>query len=101
MQDNAPSHTSSETAAEFKARGIKLVPWPPYSPDLNPIESVWNWMKDYIQKNFPDKMSYDKLRAAVKEAWEAVPEDYLMELLDSMPARCQAVINAKGMYTKF
>lgn len=46
MQDNAPSHHASETIQELKERGIKVISWPPYSPDLNPIESVWNKMKD-------------------------------------------------------
>jgi DDE superfamily endonuclease len=101
MQDNAPSHASADTVKELEERGIKLIKWPPYSPDLNPIESVWDWMKDYIQNHFPEKMSYDALRKAVKEAWDAVPNDYLMELLDSMPDRCKAVIKANGMHTKY
>jgi len=38
-------------------------------------------MKDYIGAHFPDKMGYDQLRNAVKEAWEHVPEEYFIELL--------------------
>jgi hypothetical protein len=46
-------------------------------------------------------MSYDQLRKAVSEAWEAVPDSFLLKLLRSMRERCQAVINANGMHTKY
>ena len=46
MQDNAPGHAAEYTIQELKDRGIPVIEWPPYSPDLNPIEVVWNIMKD-------------------------------------------------------
>ena len=30
---------------------IKLLPLPPYSPELNPVEHVWEWLRDNIFKN--------------------------------------------------
>jgi hypothetical protein len=102
MQDGAPGHAADETLQDLLDRGIVKVEWPPYSPDLNPIETVWNWMKDYIKDNYPqDKMRYDELRKAVKEAWNAVPEEWLIELVRGMKQRCEAVIKANGMYTKY
>jgi hypothetical protein len=103
MQDGAPGHAAQSTLDELRVRGIRFIYWPPYSPDLNPIEAVWNWMKSYIEDKWgPDtRLSYDQLRAAVKEAWDAVPVEFLRELINSMPARCQAVIDAEGGYTKY
>lgn len=101
MQDNSRAHWAAATRAELEARSIRVIDWPAYSPDLNPIEYVWNKMKDYIQEHFPHKMSYDRLREAVKEAWEAIPTSYLEELINSMRDRCQAVIDANGMHTKY
>jgi hypothetical protein len=48
MQDNAPSHRSELTKLNMRARGIVYIPWPVCSADLNLIEHVWNWMKNWI-----------------------------------------------------
>ena len=48
MQDGAGGHSARATIAELNARGIFPVMHPSLSPGLNPIETIWNWMKDYI-----------------------------------------------------
>ena len=101
MQDGAPGHAAGETKAELTERGITVIYWPPFSPDLNPIERVWYIMKNYLQDNFEENMSYDRLRVAVKEAWEKVGEAELEALINSMKERCQAVIDARGYFTKY
>ena len=53
MQDNAPAHASAATMNELRERSITTINWPPFSPDLNPIEHVWGGMKDYIQYHYP------------------------------------------------
>ena len=103
MQDGAPAHSSAFITAELTLRGVRVISWPPYSPNLNLIKIAWNWMKDYIQ----DKWGINKaptpvrLRRYVQEAWEQLPDSYLAELLALMQARYQAVIDANGMYTRF
>ncbi len=102
MQDRAPGHASWYTFDELVNRGIQLIFRPPFSPDLNPIETVWNIMKDWIQDRYGERrLSYDRLRQAGKAAWEAVGQDQLEELIGSMNDRCQAVIDEKGMHTKY
>lgn len=106
MQDGAPGHSASYTQDELHDRGIWPIFWPAFSPDLNPIEAVWNKMKDYIEVQYPDlddgkQYTYDRLRVIVQEAWDRISEEYLQWLIDSMPERCQAVIDAKGGHTKY
>ncbi|RYP16595.1 hypothetical protein DL765_005056 [Monosporascus sp. GIB2] len=102
MHDGAPGHAAEASKQELIDRHIPVMAWPPYSPDLNPIETVWNWMKDYIEDKWglDEKPSYDNLRKYVKEAWEAVPEEWLLDLIKEMPTRCQAVIDAQGGHTR-
>ena len=59
-------------------------------------------MKDWIQDRWEDELrTYNELRAAIQAAWEAIEESYLEELLSTMQARCQAVIDANGMHTQW
>ena len=73
--------------------------WPGNSPDLNPIENCWNWMKDQLQEK---KVTSVKNLIEIKRLWcLATPQDYLRTLSDSMPRRLQAVIDAGGEMTKY
>jgi transposase len=105
MQDGAPGHAARSTIQLLRQEGVTMTDWPPYSPDLNPIENIWNIMKDIIQKKLlnygSENVSYELLRRFVIEAWEEIPQERFDELLDSMPARCQAVIDAHGGHTKW
>lgn len=105
MQDNAPAHKGKVIQADLAEREIEVMKWPPFSPDLNPIENVWNWMKDWIEDRADlgreDYPSYEELRAEVMRAWEVVPTEYLKELPEPMPQRCKDVLAAGGGSTKW
>jgi transposase len=106
MQDSAPGHAAGYTLTELEERGIVPIYWPAFSPDLNPIELVWNQMKDYIEACYPDlpggrQRTYDQLRGIVQEAWDSITPELLAEVIETMRDRCQAVIDAQGGYTKY
>lgn len=50
MQDNAPVHTAYIVKQVLEDLHIQVMVWPPYSPDLNPIENLWAIMKQEIYK---------------------------------------------------
>lgn len=103
MQDNASSHGSKATKAVLQDIGIPACFWPAYSPDLNPIESLWDILKNWIAYNYimEDLKDYNVLRKALIEAWKAITQDQLDYLINSMHARCEAVIAANGKQTKY
>jgi crotonobetainyl-CoA:carnitine CoA-transferase CaiB-like acyl-CoA transferase len=59
-------------------------------------------MKDWMKDRYDDTLlRWDELREAVEAAWDTLPATYLAEELSKMPARCQAVIDANGMHTRY
>jgi hypothetical protein len=58
-------------------------------------------MKDWIQNYRGEISGYDAIREALNAAWDALPVDFLKELIQQMPAYCQTVIDANGMSTKY
>ena len=48
MQDGAPCHKSKKVMKWFKNHNITLLEWPGNSPDLNPIENCWNYIKKQV-----------------------------------------------------
>ncbi|VCU39807.1 Bgt-50704 [Blumeria graminis f. sp. tritici] len=87
-------------------RLVKLIFWPANSPDINLFEAVWNRMKDYIQCHHPKlgggkQRTPDSIRKMVKKAWDSVSPEDLVRLIESMPARCQAVRDADGGPTRY
>ena len=68
LQDGAPCHRSKLTTAFLKDNAdFAIMDWPGNSLDLNPIENVWNWIKNKLQEK--DTGSVPKLIAAIKEVW--------------------------------
>jgi DDE superfamily endonuclease len=97
LQDRAPVHSSASSKAWLAARGVKVLEgWPGCSPDLNPIEHVWGWMKARIYRQ--GVTTLQQLKDAVQAAWDAVPETMCSDLMHSMPRRLQRVIAKKGAY---
>jgi transposase len=108
QQDNARIHTAEKTQEWFESHGIWVVEWPPHSPDLNPIEHVWNMLKRTLLKLHPflfeegrAQTDWKNFHEAIQEAWWAIPQASIDRLIDSMPRWIEAVIRARGCYTKY
>ena len=54
IMDNASIHKSQKVRDLIEAAGCRLIYLPPYSPDLNPIETFWANMKSWIKENIPE-----------------------------------------------
>ena len=99
QQDNDRKHTSTLLKNFFSSKKINVMKWPSQSPDLNPIEHLWEVL-DRRTKSIKVKNSSETFDVLAKE-WAAMDQGTITSLIDSMPRRCQAVINSKGYPTKY
>ncbi|KAG5742465.1 hypothetical protein H9Q70_014698, partial [Fusarium xylarioides] len=52
MQDGSRVHTAAATMTYLRDNGIEVLDWAPYSPDLNPIENIWELLKLWIEGHY-------------------------------------------------
>uniref|UniRef100_A0A7I4YQF3 DDE_3 domain-containing protein n=1 Tax=Haemonchus contortus TaxID=6289 RepID=A0A7I4YQF3_HAECO len=99
QQDNDPKHKSKLLTKWFRDNDVPLLTWPSQSPDLNPIEHLWERLEHQV-KGLRARNEHEKF-LQLKTAWENIPQEEIDKLIESMPRRCQAVIDARGYATKY
>lgn len=75
--------------------------WPSRSPDLNPIENLWNYIKVCIRGATSKPTNLTELEDYVLKYWNEIDPEYCKRLVESMPRRIAACIAAKGGPTKY
>nr|AAA88882.1 Tc1-like transposase [Drosophila virilis]CAA89219.1 Tc1-like transposase [Drosophila virilis] len=99
-QDNDPKHKSFLCRTWLLYNCSKVIDTPAQSPDLNPIENLWAFLKKRVGKRSPTNKN--ALIKAIQEEWIKIPEIYdLHNLIQSMSRRLRAVMDANGQYTKY
>ena len=110
QQDNAPIHVSKLTRDFFKQYNLPVMKWPPNSPDLNPIEHMWTALKAEFHKEWEALGSKRPSKSAeamaiykeiLQRVWKEKLSDLAQRLVNSMPRRIAAVIQARGGHTPY
>ena len=107
MQDGATSHTTAVNLNflldKFRGRVISRRSehfWPPYSPDLNPLDFfVWGYLEAQVKRIKLATM--EELRAVVEDVASTVPEEMIRDAAKNVIKRCKACIEASGGHFEY
>lgn len=99
QDDNARCHRGRAIKSYLDTINVKSLPWPPQSPDLNPIENLWRELKKYVDLKSPTTKA--ELKIAIERSWTEIDINFCNNLVASMPERIKAVITARGGATKY
>ncbi|GFV86167.1 transposable element Tc1 transposase [Trichonephila clavipes] len=98
QQDNARPHVTKTVRDFCSTQHMQLLPWPAYSPNMSPIEHVWDLVDWRLARDSRLAASEDELFQAI---WNSLPQVDIQNLFDFMPRCIAAVIAARGGYTKY
>lgn len=98
QQDNDPKHTSNMCKNYLESKEasglLKVMKWPPQSPDANPIEKLWDELDRQRQEKRPT--SETDLWNIIKDVWNGLKPEILRKLVERLPRICEAIIKARG-----
>lgn len=94
QQDGAPPHRPQEVKDFLKESGLWLHEHPPNSPDLNPLETIWGFMKHKIEEQVPT--SKQELENAIFNVWENLDLELFQSCINHLRSYLRLVVDVEG-----
>lgn len=94
QQDGSGVHRAIIIKDFIQDKMPATIAWPPYSPDLSPIENIWGWLKAKVSKDMPKTVL--KMKKSIRKHWNSIDQDFLRPYFQSLPRRMEMVIENEG-----
>ena len=101
QDDNARPHRAQLVDNFLVQSRVVRMDWPACSPDLNPIENVWDYLERQVRDNHPPPQGLPQLLALLQQEWQAIPQAVLSRFSTSLTHRCAACLTSRGGYTQY
>ncbi|GFX00580.1 transposable element Tcb2 transposase [Trichonephila clavipes] len=101
MDYNYRSHRDNLVEDFLFEEGIVRMDWLACSPDMNPIEHVWDALGKQVACRQPPPQTLQELEKALLEEWDRIPQLVINSLIDSMPQRCSTLLAVRGNHTPY
>lgn len=101
VQDNARPHIARVAMDFLEDNAINVMEWPACSPDLNPIEHLWDMLSRRVRARQPPPENVRALTDALVQEWGNIPQEDIRRLIRSMPRRCRECIQCRGGHTHY
>ncbi|GFS53487.1 transposable element Tcb2 transposase [Trichonephila clavipes] len=92
ISDNVRHHRADIVDDYLESEGIAHMAWSAYSPDLNPIENLWDALGRAVSSYFPPSATLIELETALQEEWRLPNSAVVDHLIESMVRRCKLYI---------
>lgn len=100
MQDNARPHTAVRTRTFLRDNNVTTLNHPAMSPDLNPIEHVWDMLGRRLRRDYPQLHNLQQLTQALLRCWQGISQRDIRRCIN-MQDRLRAVIRNRGGNTRY
>ena len=101
MNDNARPYRDAIVDEYLESEELVLTAWPVYSPDLNPIQNLWDALGRAVSSLFPPPVTLIELKTALQEEWRLFSSAVVDHLIESMITRIKLCIQFRGAHIPY
>ena len=101
QHDNSRPHVARVCRDFRNQNNVQVLDWRQYSPDLNPIEHLWDELDRRVRKHVNVPNNVAQLQLALIQEWNNIPQRTIDNLVRSMVRRVRAATAARGGHTRY
>ena len=94
MCDNDPKYTAGTVTKFISSTFMDSLKWPSYSPDINPMDDIWAWLKRRVSQDMPSDVC--KLKGSIRKHWRELTCEMIIPYVNDMERRFREIKEKQG-----